>query len=84
MVYYGVSLNISSFSGDKFINNGLAGLVGIIGYIICVPLLYWGRKAGLCSMLLIAGISLFTVPWLPQKEENEDTSDENGKVVCCW
>ena len=82
MVYYGVSLNVSSFHGDRFINNGLAGLAEIVGYIICVPLLYWGRRAGLCSMLLLTGVSLFIVPWLPVKDENgdNDTADQNGNV----
>lgn len=65
MVYYGVMLNVSSWAGDVFVNNAIGGAVEIPAYLICVPLLYWGRRNSLALMLCLAGITLFTVPWLP-------------------
>lgn len=67
MVYYGVSLNVSSFAGDVFVNNAIAGAVEFPGYMICVPLLYWGRKKGLASMMLLAGVCLIVVPFTSGK-----------------
>lgn len=64
MVYYGVSLNVSSFAGDVFINNAIAGAVELPAYFICVPLLYWSRKKSLAITLLLAGICLFIAPLL--------------------
>jgi hypothetical protein len=69
MVYYGVSLNVSSFAGDVFVNNAIAGAVEFPAYMICVPLLYWGRKKGIAAMLLLAGACLFVVPWFNGKRK---------------
>uniref|UniRef100_A0A914WZV4 Major facilitator superfamily (MFS) profile domain-containing protein n=1 Tax=Plectus sambesii TaxID=2011161 RepID=A0A914WZV4_9BILA len=62
LVYYGVLLNVSSFAGDVFVNNAIAGAVEFPACLLCVPLLSWSRKKGLAITLLLTGVCLFIVP----------------------
>ncbi|XP_039248686.2 organic cation transporter protein-like [Styela clava] len=59
LVYYGLSLNISSLSGNIFINNVIGGCMEIISYVICILAMdVIGRRLLLAIMLLSSGITL--------------------------
>ncbi len=74
MVYYGISLNVSSFSGDLFVNNALAAAVEIPAYLVCVPLLYWGRTKALCLTLLTVAAALLAIPFIGQSTSDSFAS----------
>ena len=67
MVYYGLALNVSSFSGDVFVNNALAGApVEVPAYILLTFLLMIGRKPAGYISLFFCGICLIITIWLPE------------------
>ncbi len=76
LVYYGLSLNVSSFDGNRFVNNAISGFVEVPGYFLAVILLFWARKKALCSTLLLAGLCLIIVPFIPEgnKLNESDTT----------
>ena len=65
-MYYALSLNVSSFAGDRFVNNAMAGAVEIPAYFLLVPLISWGRKKATVLSFLLAGATLIAVPWVPK------------------
>lgn len=57
-VYYGLSINSTSLSGNKYINFALVSLIEIPGYTIswiCIEKL--GRRISLVASLLVCGVS---------------------------
>ena len=69
MVYYGLALNISTFSGDVFLNNALAGApIEITACFITTALLYLGRKPALYLSLFFCGACLAATPWISEGE----------------
>lgn len=68
LVYYGISLNVNEFAGDRFVNNAASGLVEVPAQLLCVPLLFWGRKRSLVLSLLLSGATLVAVGLIPESE----------------
>lgn len=64
MVYYGVSLNVNQFHGNLFVNNAVFGAVELPAYVLCVPLLKWGRKRAVQLTLLIVGLALVALQFM--------------------
>lgn len=65
-VYYGLSVNSTSLSGDKYLNFALVCLVEIPGYtlaLIALPRL--GRRVSLVSSLLICTLTCGAAAWTP-------------------
>lgn len=59
LVYYGLSLNVGSLSGNIFINNVIGGVMELISYAICILLINrTGRKILLSGMMMTSGVSL--------------------------
>nr|XP_039269896.1 organic cation transporter protein-like [Styela clava] len=59
LVYYGLSLNVGSLSGNIFINNVIGGCMEIISYGLCIIFMdFVGRKVLLAIMLLVSGTTL--------------------------
>ncbi|KAK9869662.1 hypothetical protein WA026_003410 [Henosepilachna vigintioctopunctata] len=65
-VYYGLSVNSTSMSGDKYINFALVSLVEIPGYSlawICIRKL--GRRTSLVGSLMLSGVTCTLTIWIP-------------------
>ncbi|XP_067642384.1 organic cation transporter protein-like [Eurosta solidaginis] len=59
MVYYGISKYISALTGNIFINNFIAAMLGVPGTCLCVPATkYMGRRITLFISNLTSGVSL--------------------------
>ena len=73
LVYYGLSLNTGTLSGNIFVNSFISAAVEVPANIICIfTMLYLGRKPTLVGAFLIAGVSAFLcIPFL----------DNDGKSV---
>ncbi|XP_052123042.1 organic cation transporter protein isoform X2 [Frankliniella occidentalis] len=64
--YYGLSWNTSNLGGNDFLNFLISGVVEIPGYVMLLLLLNrWGRKATLCSALIITGLALLLTQVVP-------------------
>lgn len=62
MIYYGVSLNAGSLSGDVFVNNAINGAVEIGSYIVLLFTMdTLGRKIMLIFNLALAGLAMVAV-----------------------
>ncbi|KAH9525172.1 hypothetical protein Btru_000528, partial [Bulinus truncatus] len=58
MVYYGLSLNVGSLTGDLFLNFFLYGVVECMAYVICLMFLDTaGRRLLQCLSMLLAGLA---------------------------
>ncbi|CAH0558293.1 unnamed protein product [Brassicogethes aeneus] len=69
-VYYGLSINSTSLSGDKYINFALVSLVEIPGYTLAwVAIQKIGRKYGLILSLLLSGLTCTATIFLPADTE---------------
>ena len=66
MIYYGLSMNAASLSGDIFLNFALLSLAEIPGYTLSfLGMTYIGRRISLASSLFIGGISCLISSLLP-------------------
>ena len=65
-MYYGLSLNTGSLSGNIFWNSFISGAVEIPANLICIfTMMYLGRKPTLVGAFLIGGVSIFLcIPFL--------------------
>ncbi|KAI0215704.1 Organic cation transporter protein [Lamellibrachia satsuma] len=65
--YYGLSLAITSLSGNKFLNLLMCGLVELPAYITAIFILKWfGRKYPLCVYLMIGGSTCLAAAFVPR------------------
>jgi len=64
MVYYGLALNITTFSGDRFVNAAVSGLLEFPGIISGYLLVQWmGRPTSLTFLMGLGGICLAGAPF---------------------
>ena len=87
-MYYGVSLNVRTLSGDVFLNSFYSGLVEIPAYIVIVPWLMWGRRPAMSGTLLLAGVALIVRPYTGGERKRLFCSilhliSEGGLMVAC-
>ena len=79
LVYYGLSLNTGSLSGNIFWNSFISGAVEVPANIICIfTMMYLGRKPTLVGAFLIAGVSSFLC--IPFLEDEGGTSPPSQHV----
>ncbi|XP_078490339.1 organic cation/carnitine transporter 2-like [Ciona intestinalis] len=67
MVYYGLALNITAFSGDRYVNAAISGLLefpGIVGGFLVIQWL--GRPLSLSLFMGFGGICLAVAPFIKQ------------------
>ncbi|KAJ8723073.1 hypothetical protein PYW08_002985 [Mythimna loreyi] len=65
-VYYGLSINSVSLAGNSYVNYILTSLVEIPGYCLSVLTLdRFGRKSCSMTALIICGLSLVAIPFVP-------------------
>ncbi|XP_076242399.1 organic cation transporter isoform X1 [Calliopsis andreniformis] len=73
--YYGLSWHVSNLGGNDYINFLISGLVEIPAYTFLIfTLNRWGRKIILCGCMLISGIALLGILFVP--------TDAQWLVVC--
>ncbi|XP_026744580.1 organic cation transporter protein-like [Trichoplusia ni] len=66
-VYYGLSINSVSLSGNGYVNYILTSLVEIPGYCLSVVTLdRFGRKSSIMTAFIICGVSLIALPFVPE------------------
>lgn len=66
-VYYGLSINSVSLSGNGYVNYILTSLVEIPGYCLSVVTLdRFGRKSSIMTAFIICGVSLIGLPFVPE------------------
>ncbi|CAB3991007.1 organic cation transporter -like [Paramuricea clavata] len=72
--YYGLSLNISSFAGNKYLNFFISGaLEPIIITSTIVILNRFGRRIPVCVIFLVAGSALIIAGVLPKSNKSVQT-----------
>jgi len=65
LVYFGISLNVTSFIGNIFANNAISGILDTPAAILSFYLSsYWGRKKSVCLAMLICGAALIPIPFV--------------------
>ncbi|XP_044750714.1 organic cation transporter protein [Coccinella septempunctata] len=65
-VYYGLSVNSTSMSGDKYLNFALVSLIEIPGYTLAwVSIRHCGRRFSLVGSLLLCGLTCGLTIWIP-------------------
>ncbi|XP_076278344.1 organic cation transporter [Lasioglossum baleicum] len=73
--YYGLSWHVTNLSGNVYINFLISGLVEIPAYTFLIfTLNRWGRKIILCGCMLISGVALLGILFVP--------ADTQWLVVC--
>ncbi|XP_072932964.1 organic cation transporter protein-like [Epargyreus clarus] len=66
-IYYGLSINSVSLAGNSYVNYILTSLVEIPGYCAsALTLNRFGRKSSIMTAFFICGISLVSLPFIPQ------------------
>ncbi|CAB4010695.1 organic cation transporter -like, partial [Paramuricea clavata] len=66
--YYGISLNISSLAGNKYLNFFIGGLLELMAYILTVFVTErFGRRKPLCAYLLMGSIMNIAAGVLSEK-----------------
>ncbi|XP_028415937.1 organic cation transporter protein-like [Dendronephthya gigantea] len=71
--YYGISLNISSLAGNKYLNFFISGTVELIPYFLTVFITErFGRRKPLCTYLMIGAIMNITAGVLSEKAADND------------
>lgn len=64
--YYGLSWHVSNLGGNDYINFLISGLVEIPAYTFLIfTLNRWGRKIILCGCMLMSGVSLLGILFVP-------------------
>jgi OCT family organic cation transporter-like MFS transporter 4/5 len=67
LVYYGLSVNSTAISGNKYLNFSLVALVEIPGYTLAwVAMDRWGRRRPLAGSLLLCTATCLTAAFVPQ------------------
>ncbi|XP_070183259.1 organic cation transporter protein-like [Littorina saxatilis] len=74
MTYYGMSLNVGTLGGSVYVNVVLMGVVELVGFAACLPLLERCGRRVLCSaMFLLAGLActatVFSVLYAPPDKQ---------------
>lgn len=73
--YYGLSWHVSNLGGNDYVNFVISGLVEIPAYTFLIfTLNRWGRKLILCGCMLISGIAMLAILFVP--------ADASWLVVC--
>lgn len=68
--YYGLSWNTSNLGGNDYLNFLVSGVVEIPGYLLLLLLLNsWGRRATLCSALIVTGVALLLTQLVPSNTD---------------
>ncbi|XP_028407609.1 solute carrier family 22 member 15-like isoform X2 [Dendronephthya gigantea] len=71
--YYGVSLNISSLAGNKYLNFFIGGTLELIPYFLTVFITErFGRRKPLCTYLMIGAVMNITAGVLSEKAADND------------
>ncbi|XP_012689682.1 solute carrier family 22 member 15 [Clupea harengus] len=73
LVYYGLTLNASEDSGNRYFNVAMYGLVELPAYPMCIYFInkQWaGRKKTMASFLACAGLSCLLTMFIPAKSES--------------
>jgi Na+/melibiose symporter-like transporter len=66
LVYYGISYNTSDLSGNPYLNFSLSAFVELLSVIMCqLTLERFGRKRPYCIAMLLSGLSLLCVMFIP-------------------
>lgn len=80
-VFYGLSVNSTSMSGNKYINFALVSLVEIPGYTIAwVSIQKIGRRFSLVGSLLLCGLTCTLTLFVPSG--NDLIQLEKRKKIC--
>ncbi|XP_053970252.1 organic cation transporter protein [Hylaeus volcanicus] len=73
--YYGLSWHVSNLGGNEYVNFLISGLVEVPAYTFLIfTLNRWGRKLILCGCMLISGMALLAILFVP--------ADAQWLVVC--
>ena len=69
LMFYGLSLNIGSLTGDLFLNSFLMAAVEIPANLLCMLMMgKLGRRVSICGALLFAALTMFgNIPLLYRK-----------------
>ncbi|NXV41952.1 S22AD protein, partial [Uria aalge] len=69
LVYYGLSLNVTSFGLDIYMTQLVFGVVELPARISCIFLLQWfGRKKSQAVLLLLSGLMCLIITAIPEGE----------------
>ena len=70
--YYGISLNISSLAGNKYLNFFIGGLLELMAYILTVFVAErFGRRTPLCTYLMMGSIMNIAAGVLSEKADSD-------------
>ncbi|XP_031841395.1 organic cation transporter [Nomia melanderi] len=73
--YYGLSWHVANLGGNDYVNFVISGLVEVPAYTFLIfTLNRWGRKIILCGCMLISGVALLAILFVP--------ADAQWLVVC--
>ncbi|CAL7952036.1 unnamed protein product [Xylocopa violacea] len=73
--YYGLSWHVSNLGGNDYVNFVISGLVEVPAYTFLIfTLNRWGRKIILCGCMVISGVALLGILFVPD--------DAQWLVVC--
>ena len=69
MVYYGLSLNSTSFGFNEYLDFFLVVSADIIGILMCYYTVErWGRVITVCVSMVLGGILCVGTGWMGKKE----------------
>ncbi|NXX01628.1 S22AD protein, partial [Larus smithsonianus] len=69
LVYYGLSLNVTSFGLDIYMTQLVFGIVELPGRLSCIFLLQWfGRKKSQAVLLLLSGLMCLIITAIPEDQ----------------
>ncbi|NXL85028.1 S22AD protein, partial [Alectura lathami] len=69
LVYYGLSLNVTSFGLDIYLTQLAFGAVELLGRFSCIYLLQWfGRKKCQAVLLLLSGVVCLIIAGIPEDQ----------------
>ncbi|KAL4640984.1 solute carrier family 22 member 15 isoform X1 [Arapaima gigas] len=71
LVYYGLTMNSSEETGNRYFQVAMFGLVELPAYPLCIYFInkQWaGRRKSTASFLTFAGVSCFFTMWVPVRE----------------
>jgi len=82
LVYYGLSLNAGSLSGNIFVNNALNGCIELIAYFfVQFTIDILGRRVLLCSMFTLQGVSCILSTVLTELADGNEAMDTAATVL---
>jgi len=81
LVYYGLSLNAGSLSGNIFINNALNGCIELVAYFfVQYTIDILGRRVLLCSMFTLQGVSCILSTVLTELADGNEAMETAATV----